>query len=70
MARKVRRVKGTASKPAETPIANKSATPSKAAVPDEKTLREEYSYVIKDLRRVFMLAGVMFLLLIALNLLL
>lgn len=30
-------------------------------------LREEYSYVLKDLRRIFVLAGVMFVLLIAAN---
>jgi hypothetical protein len=70
MARKVRRVKATGSKAAETPPANKTATAPRAAVPDEETLREEYAYVLKDLRRVFMLAGVMFLLLIALNILL
>ena len=37
--------------------------------PEEK-FRQEYAYVIKDLRRVFLLAGAMFVLLIALNLLL
>lgn len=30
-------------------------------------LREEYSYVLKDLRRIFVLAAVMFVLLIAAN---
>jgi hypothetical protein len=69
MARKVRRVKPV--KPATpdvTPKANKKAVTT--ATPDEETLREEYAYVIKDLRRVFALAALMFLLLIALNLLL
>lgn len=32
-------------------------------------LKSEYSYVLKDLRRIFILAGVMFLLLIAANIL-
>lgn len=32
-------------------------------------LQEEYSYVLKDLRRIFVLAGIMFVLLIAANLL-
>ena len=39
-------------------------------ITSEEELREEYTYVLKDLRRVFILAGVMFLLLIALNVLL
>lgn len=66
MARKVRRVKTTAPRVAETTATNKSAP---AAV-DEETLRDEYTYVIKDLRRIFILAVLMFLLLIALNVLL
>lgn len=32
-------------------------------------LQDEYSYVLKDLRRIFVLAGIMFVLLIAANLL-
>lgn len=70
MARKVRRVKPTAPRVTEKAAANKGATAPKAAVPDEETLREEYTYVIKDLRWVFILAGLMFVLLVALNLLL
>lgn len=66
MARKVRRVKPAA--PAETATTNNK--PAAKVSTDEETLREEYTYVIKDLRRVFFLAAVMFLLLIALNLLL
>lgn len=38
-------------------------------ITSEEELREEYMYVLKDLRRVFILAGLMFLLLIAVNLL-
>ena len=36
----------------------------------EEQLSEEYAYVIQDLRRVFVLASLLFILLIALNLLL
>ena len=36
----------------------------------EEKLGEEFAYVMKDLRRVFLLAGLLFVLLIALNLLL
>ena len=57
MARKVRRVRRS----------KQAATSSR--ISSEEELREEYAYVIRDLRRVFLLAGVMFLLLIALNLL-
>lgn len=67
MARKVRRVKPAA--PAETATTN-NKTVAKGSTPGEETLRDEYTYVIKDLRRVFFLAAAMFLLLIALNLLL
>lgn len=67
MARKVRRVKQTTRE--EEPKASNNVT-SKGSGPDEETLRDEYAYVLKDLRRVFILAAVMFLLLIALNLLL
>ncbi len=34
------------------------------------TFAQEYAYVLKDLRRVFLLAGVMFILLIFLNIIL
>ncbi|MDT8305425.1 MAG: hypothetical protein RRC07_05770 [Anaerolineae bacterium] len=66
MARKVRRVKPAA--PAESAKPNNKVA-AKGATTDD-TLREQYTYVIKDLRRVFVLAAVMFLLLIALNILL
>ncbi len=70
MARKVRRVKTTAPRVAETTATNKSAPAARPAAVDEETLRDEYTYVIKDLRRIFILAVLMFLLLIALNVLL
>jgi hypothetical protein len=41
-------------------------TPEKQA----EAFKEEYAYVLKDLRHVFILAGVMFVLLIVLNLVL
>ena len=42
----------------------------KQAVSNDAELEEEYAYVVGDLRRVFILAAFLFLLLIALNLLL
>lgn len=57
MARKVRRVR-------------RSSGQSSGRITSEEELREEYAYVIQDLRRVFILAAAMFLLLIALNLIL
>ena len=57
MARKVRRVR-------------RSSGQTSARITSEEELREEYTYVLQDLRRVFLLAGAMFLLLIMLNLLL
>jgi hypothetical protein len=65
MARKVRRVKAAA--PADAPTTNNKTTPTGPAR-DDDMLRDEYAYVLKDLRRVFVLAAAMFLLLIALNL--
>jgi hypothetical protein len=59
--RKVRRVRSGA-----TPAAEENGPPRT----QEEELREEYAYVLRDLRRVFILAAVMFLLLIALNLVL
>ena len=44
----------------------KSRQPQEVTIDD---LKSEYSYVLKDLRRIFILAGVMFLLLIAANIL-
>jgi len=37
---------------------------------NEEALREQYAYVLKDLRRVFILAAIMFALLITLNIVL
>ena len=64
MAKKVRRVRRRVKeeetpKPQEVPV-----------VSVEEQLSEEYAYVLLDLRRVFVLAGLLFILLIALNLLL
>lgn len=62
MAKKVRRVR------------RKRAADSKekgeSDSPATEQLREEYAYVLKDLRRVFILAAIMFTLLVALNLVL
>ena len=59
MAKKVRRVRRKASKK------DKETT----STPTEEQLREEYTYVLKDLRRMFLLAAIMFGLLIAINIL-
>jgi len=68
MSKKVRRV----SKPSpEGSIRERSS--SKFVEPPKKQTEDfqvEYAYVLKDLRLVFILAGVMFVLLIALNLIL
>ena len=79
MAKKVRRVRRRAVKKetSEPPIAEINSDPDvqKRSRPDEEIngeteLEEEYAYVMQDLRRVFILAAVLFVLLIALNLLL
>ena len=64
MAKKVRRTRRMRQKEVKADAAEKSRY---EAIEDE--LRQEYAYVLKDLRRVFILAALMFLLLIALNLL-
>lgn len=64
MARKVRRVRRPRS---EKEAAAKADTGSSTS---EEDLRREYAYVIKDLRRVAILAAAMFALLILLNLIL
>lgn len=56
MAKRVRRTRGTQSA---------SSEPTLTA---EEQFKLDYAYVIKDLRAVFILAGIMFLLLILLNL--
>jgi hypothetical protein len=45
-----------------------AAAPKKNPNSTEAELREEYAYVLKDLRRVFLLAAAMFILLILVNL--
>lgn len=55
MARKVRRVR-------------RSSRQSSTHITSEEELREEYAYVLQDLRQMFILAAAMFLLLIVLNL--
>ena len=79
MAKRVRRVRRRAAKKdksnpptteVETAAAN-NVSFQKAEVPEEElALEQEYAYVMQDLRRVFILAAVLFVLLIALNLLL
>jgi hypothetical protein len=84
MAKKVRRVKKKKKSAQDTTTAVENtavqAAPVSKAMVKEKvasakvkevvTFHEEYAYVIKDLRRVLLVSGAMFLLLIALNLLL
>lgn len=76
MSKKVRRVKQTVRERQERAAATAiRSTPAKRPrgrirnVPVEE-LREEYTYVIKDLRRIFYLALVLFVLLIGANILL
>lgn len=61
--RKVRRARRGGSRPVEVEA-------SAPALSREEQFREDYAYVIKDLRQVFIIAAAMFILLIALNLLL
>jgi hypothetical protein len=78
MAKKVRRV--TKARPRSQPVslptdrkataAGESAPPATPSVSAEEQFRQEYAYVLKDLRWVFTLAGIMFALLIVLNLIL
>jgi fructose-1,6-bisphosphatase/inositol monophosphatase family enzyme len=79
MAKKVRRVRRRAvkketSKPPVTEIDSDAEeqilSNTDAEINGERELEEEYAYVMQDLRRVFILAAVLFVLLIALNLLL
>jgi hypothetical protein len=64
MAKKVRRARRP--RPSE----EKDIAPAEPEMTDEERLREAYAYVLKDLRRVFILAVAMFALLILLNLIL
>lgn len=76
MAKKVRRVKkrkrsapvveSTADSAAEKPVEKVASAKEKST----ESFRQEYAYVVKDLRRLLLLSGALFLLLIALNLLL
>jgi hypothetical protein len=54
--------------PSRPPAGPAAKPPGRRATPEE--LAEEYAYVLKDLRRIFILAAVMFGLLILLNLIL
>ncbi|MFN2189042.1 MAG: hypothetical protein ACK2T3_09770, partial [Candidatus Promineifilaceae bacterium] len=54
----------------ESVVEDKEATRRNTASNEQSELEEEYAYVMQDLRRVFILAAVLFILLIALNLLL
>ncbi|RMG91726.1 MAG: hypothetical protein D6706_17940 [Chloroflexi bacterium] len=45
-------------------------TPEKPTLTAEEKFQQEYAYVIRDLRQIFILAGAMFTLLIILNLVL
>ena len=76
MAKKVRRVKkknkrsepvneSTAEMAAEQTVEKIVSAKEKAAI----SYRQEYAYVIKDLRRLLLLSGALFLLLIVINLL-
>ncbi len=64
MAKKARRVRRKRSK------IEASAPTQQQVETEEEQLKEEYAYVIKDLRRIAILAAAMFALLILLNLLL
>ena len=68
MAKKVRRVRPTNSgnKKKEETAETKAALKTK--LNPEEQFRQEYAYVLKDLRQVLILAVVMFALLVALNL--
>lgn len=78
MAKKVRRVKKNRKEPRQTSstrdVAAATAPASETAtgqqLPSSEQFRLEYAYVVKDLRRVLILAALMFALLIALNLIL
>ncbi len=68
MAKKVRRPRKRRQKSeTTTKVEEKPASKSMSA---QEAFESEYAYVLKDLRWVFILAGIMFALLIALNLIL
>lgn len=64
MARKARRIRTAAGDTVKADAAKLNQPTS------EQQFQMEYAYVIKDLRRVFILAGIMFTLLIILNIVL
>lgn len=64
MAKKVRRVRPSATS------GKSKANSDQPQLTPEQQFQQEYAYVLKDLRQVFILAAVMFILLIVLNLLL
>lgn len=67
MAKKVRRVRPASANSRQ----NKGKAGSdQPQLTTEQQFQQEYAYVIKDLRQVFLLAAVMFILLIVLNLIL
>lgn len=76
MAKKVRRVKkkktnkSTSESTADQVVVNETATIAEQTLSTTDQFRLDYAYVVKDLRRVFLLAGAMFALLIILNLIL
>ncbi len=72
--KKVRRIRRPQAAPLRQPIefktnlAPKISSPQKPQISStEEELREEYAYVLQDLRRVFILAAAMFVLLIVIN---
>jgi hypothetical protein len=67
MAKKVRRVRRPRAGSANSAPADPAASPRQSS---EEELQEQYAYVLKDLRRIFILAVAMFALLILLNLVL
>jgi hypothetical protein len=66
MAKKVRRVRRSKG---DDSAASSPALPVRPVLTPEEEFHSEYAYVLRDLRRVFILAIAMFVLLIALNLL-
>ena len=64
MAKKVRRARS-----APTENENKADDVNNEPLTEEDEFRREYAYVLKDLRRMFILAAIMFLILIGVNLL-
>ena len=69
---KSKKARRTRQRPAKSTgtVAEPQATESAATDSTVDQFHQEYAYVIKDLRRIFILAAVMFILLIILNLVL